>query len=374
MFKSVYIHIPFCTSICPYCDFYSLDKSEKYIEPYIEALKKEIDYYADLLSKQTIETIFFGGGTPSLLTPTQIQTIIDYLASKTKLSSSAEITIECNPKTLLREQIFELRKTSVNRLSVGVQSFIPAELGKLGRAHTVEETFQILNWIKEAGFENYSIDLMFGIPFQTLESFKETVKQALKFDPPHLSAYSLILETETPYYELAQNKRLPLPEEDVTADMFEWLSEFLPAQGLAQYEISNFAKPGLECRHNLAYWHNEEFLGLGTGAHGQIGGKRYAVPKNLEAYLSGNFEYESHGQNDAFDELTTRLRLLHEPFSISAWQKKYNLNLGSSFDEKVAGLVQKKLILPDNKHLRLTQQGMLFLNQVILELMDPQLI
>lgn len=370
MFKSVYIHIPFCTSICPYCDFYSLDKSEKYIEPYIEALKKEIDHYADLLGKQTIDTIFFGGGTPSLLMPQQIQNIIDYLANKTNLSRSAEITMECNPKTLSHEQIFELKKTSVNRLSVGVQSFIPAELGKLGRAHTVEETTQILNWIKEAGFANFSIDLMFGIPFQTLESFKETVKQALKFNPPHLSAYSLILEKETPYYELAQNKRLPLPDEDATADMFEWLSEFLPAQALAQYEISNFSKPGLECRHNLAYWHNEEFLGLGTGAHGQINGKRYAVPKDLNAYLSGKFNYEPHGLNDAFDELTTRLRLLHEPFSIKDWQKKYNLTLGSGFDEKVAGLAQKGLVIFENEHFRLTKQGMLFLNQVIVELMS----
>jgi oxygen-independent coproporphyrinogen-3 oxidase len=291
------------------------------------------------------------------------------LGSKTNLAKSAEITMECNPKTLTRDQIFELKKTSVNRLSVGVQSFIPAELGKLGRAHSAEETTQILNWIKEAGFENYSIDLMFGIPFQTLDSFKETVTQALKFDPPHLSAYSLILEKETPYYELAQNKRLSLPEDDTTADMFEWLTEFLPAQGLGQYEISNFSKPVFECRHNLAYWHNEEFLGLGTGAHGQINGKRISVPKNLEAYLSGKFEYESHGYNDAFDELTTRLRLLHEPFSISDWQKKYDLNLKTDFYNKVEELVKKNLLILKDEHLRLTKQGMLFLNQVIVELM-----
>jgi len=368
VFKSIYIHIPFCTSICPYCDFYSLDKSEKYIEPYIAALKKEIDHYGDLLAKQTIDTVFFGGGTPSLLTPRQIQSIIDYLSAKTNLSKTAEITIECNPKTLSRDQIFELKKTAVNRLSVGVQSFIPLELGKLGRAHTVEETAQILNWIKEAGFANFSIDLMFGIPFQTLDSFKETVKEALKFDPPHLSAYSLILEKETPYYELAQNKRLPLPEEDATADMFEWLTEFLPSLGLEQYEISNFAKKGLECRHNLAYWHNEEFLGLGTGAHGQIEGKRYSVPKDLNAYLSGNFNYESHGLNDAFDELTTRLRLLNEPFSIKDWQKKYNLKLEDRFFEKLKALEAKNLIIFRNDQIRLTKQGMLFLNQVLISL------
>jgi len=371
MFKSIYIHIPFCTSICPYCDFYSLDKSEKYIEPYLEALKKEIDHYGDLLRKQTIDTIFFGGGTPSLLTPGQIQSTLDYLGSKTNLSESAEITIECNPKTLSRDQIFELKKTAVNRLSVGVQSFIPSELGKLGRAHTVEETTQILNWIKEAGFANFSIDLMFGIPFQTLESFKETVNQSLKFDPSHLSAYSLILEKETPYYELAQNNRLPLPEEDATADMFEWLTQFLPSQGLGQYEISNFSKPGLACRHNLAYWHNEEFLGLGTGAHGRLGDKRYSVPKNLKAYLSGNYSYENQGQNDAFDELTTRLRLIHEPFSIKHWQKKYKLDLKKDFYQKIDDLVERRLINFKEDNIILTKKGMMFLNKIIILLMPP---
>jgi putative oxygen-independent coproporphyrinogen III oxidase len=367
VFKSVYIHIPFCTSICPYCDFYSLDKSEKYIEPYIAALKKEIDHYADLLSKQNIETIFLGGGTPSLFTPQQIQSVIDYLATKTNLSQSAEVTIECNPKTLSREQIFELKKTSVNRLSVGVQSFNPIELGKLGRAHTVDETTQILNWIKEAGFTNYSIDLMFGIPLQTLDSWKKTLEETLKFDPPHISAYSLILEKETPYYELAQNKRLAVPEEDATADMFEWLTQFLPSKGLRQYEISNFAKPGFECRHNLAYWHNEEFLGLGTGAHGQLGEKRYAVPKDLTAYLAGTFQYESHGQNEALDELSTRLRLLDEPFSILDWQKKYQLVLRDKFFKKIDELVRKDLIVFNNQQIILTKKGMLFLNQVILD-------
>ncbi|MCB1215276.1 MAG: radical SAM family heme chaperone HemW [Deltaproteobacteria bacterium] len=271
--SSIYLHIPFCLTKCHYCDFYSLPWEDKSLpeKAFLKGLKREISLWSSWLHQQAkspIKTIFFGGGTPSLLSPEGVEEILAYLKSLVPFSSEVEITLELNPKTAGLEKLRAFRQSGIHRISMGLQSLDEQVLKLLGRGHSGEEALQTLQAVSEAGFTNYSLDLMYGLPRQTLKSFEATLKGIQDFDFSHLSAYELIVEKATPFYRWYQQGQLNLPQEEITIQMEETLQTFCESRGLRRYEISNYAKPGEECKHNLVYWNYENFLGLGPGAVG----------------------------------------------------------------------------------------------------------
>src|SRR5215207_9429730 len=278
---SLYLHIPFCTHRCAYCDFNTYAGQETLIPAYVDALTREIEFMGRQMIQRSslptpVHTIFFGGGTPSLLTPEQFETIFESLRDNFSLTGDAEITIEANPGTVSYENLLELRKIGINRISYGVQSANAEELRMLERAHDFFDVIEAVTSARKAGFENLNLDLIYGLPEQTLQTWQTTVKRILDLHPEHISAYALTLEHGTPFGRWSSKGLLPLPDPDLAAEMYEWASETFEANGYIQYEISNWAKPGHECRHNLQYWRGRPYLAFGAGAHGYANGYRYS--------------------------------------------------------------------------------------------------
>ena len=271
----LYIHIPFCTQKCIYCDFLS-GTNLSLREQFINALIAEMDHYLDFFDSDPMRTIYFGGGTPSLLSVAELQRIYDAIAQRWDISAVEEFTIECNPDDLTEEYLLQLRSLPINRLSIGVQSFCDDELQWLNRRHTALEAIKAVERAKYVGFENITIDLMFALPVQTLKSLNYSIDKALELDVQHISAYSLMFEPDSKITKLMELDRLQPLDEDVSADMFDLLSKRLTEAGYEQYEISNYAKVGFESRHNSGYWHGMRYLGLGPSAHSFDGEKRWS--------------------------------------------------------------------------------------------------
>ena len=271
----LYIHIPFCTQKCIYCDFMS-GTNLSLRQDFIASLIAEMDHYLDFFDSDPMRTIYFGGGTPSLLSVAELQQIYDAIAQRWDISAVEEFTIECNPDDLTEEYLSQLRSLPVNRLSIGVQSFCDDELQWLNRRHTSQEAFDAVLRAQKAGFENITIDLMFALPVQTLESLNYSIDKALELDVQHISAYSLMFEPDSKITKLMELDRLQPLDEDVSADMFDLLSKRLTEAGYEQYEISNYAKVGFESHHNSGYWHGMRYLGLGPSAHSFDGDKRWS--------------------------------------------------------------------------------------------------
>ena len=286
----LYLHIPFCVRKCAYCDFLSHTPEKGEIEAYVKALKEEIASYENVFDSCQVSTIFFGGGTPSLLTAEQMKEILDGVRTYFRLEDTAEITMELNPGTATRENLIGYRSAGVNRLSIGLQSIHDKELKMLGRIHDYQTFLNTYQGAREAGFENINVDLISAIPGQSVESWEESLRTVVGLNPEHLSAYSLIIEEGTPFYELygdenqetgqihgKKQREEKLPSEEEERLMYERTREILAECGYHQYEISNYAKPGYECRHNLGYWERVPYLGLGTGASSLIRyqGKEY---------------------------------------------------------------------------------------------------
>lgn len=272
----LYIHVPFCVRKCRYCDFYSGSFSEEAAEKYTEAVIRNIAAY-----NIKADTVYFGGGTPSLLSPRQF----DRILSAADISDNAEISIECNPKTADKKKLADFRSVGINRLSIGVQSFNDTELKAAGRIHSADEAADTILAAEKSGFENISADLMLGLPYQTPDSLNISLKRLAELPVRHISAYMLKVEENTP---LAKDISLleNIPDDDGMADMYIQTCDFLNAHGLGRYEISNFAKDGFECRHNLIYWRCEDYLGIGPSAHSCCGGKRFAVDRNTDEFIS----------------------------------------------------------------------------------------
>ncbi len=270
----LYIHIPFCTQKCIYCDFMS-GTNLSLRQDFVASLIAEMDHYLDFFDSDPMRTIYFGGGTPSLLSVDELQRIYDAIAQRWDISAVEEFTVECNPDDLTEEYLFQLRSLPINRLSIGVQSFCDDELQWLNRRHTSQEAFDVVLRAQKAGFENITIDLMFALPVQTLESLNYSIDKALELGVQHISAYSLMFEPDSKITKLMELNRLQPLDEDVAADMFELLSTRLTSAGYEQYEISNYAKPGFYSLHNSGYWHGMRYLGLGPSAHSFDGEKRW---------------------------------------------------------------------------------------------------
>lgn len=276
----LYLHVPFCASKCHYCDFYSFAGSAAQIDRYVAAVCREMERTAPLFSNRPVDTVYFGGGTPSLIGGTRLSTLLQAVRTGFNVTEDAEITVECNPDSMGTELLEALQNAGVNRLSVGVQSAHDDELRMLGRRHTFAQAEQEIVRAKQMGFDNISLDLMYGLPEQTEEGFLQSVSALLKLEPAHLSCYSLKLEPGTPMAE--QNP--VLPDGDAQADVYLKLCDTLEKAGYEHYEISNWAKPGRQSRHNSRYWKQSDYLGFGPGAHSCVGGKRFAYPDDLEVF------------------------------------------------------------------------------------------
>lgn len=285
---SLYVHVPFCRTKCPYCDFFSVSGQSSILNRYHELLLRQLEM--DLGQKRLsvpLATIFFGGGTPSLLSPAAVAAILTRLADSPGIAPGAEISLEANPGTVSLEKLREYRAAGVNRLSLGVQSLNSTSLERLGRSHSVKEAVEAFGWARQAGFSSLSCDLMFGLPGQRREDLAVELEAILRLEPDHLSCYGLTVEEETPFHHLHRTGELALPEEEDYREMFLTTHDRLLAAGFGHYEISNYARPGHVCRHNLVYWRRQAYFGIGAGAHSflPVGyGERWSVASDLMDY------------------------------------------------------------------------------------------
>lgn len=365
----LYIHIPFCVRKCNYCDFCSFNlASVDWRAEYIDRLCREIESYKNEQIK--VNSIFFGGGTPSLLTPLEFDRICEEIRNSFTVLPDCEFTVEANPKTLNEENLSSFKKNGVNRLSIGLQSIHENELKILGRIHSYDDFLVSYKLAREYGIDNVNIDLMYGIPEQTKISFGITLDTVLGLDPEHISLYGLILEEGTPFYENRSN--LPIPTEDTECDMYYLAAEKLRNAGYLHYEISNYARVGLECRHNLKYWRAEEYIGLGLNAYSLFCGRRFSNSDNIDVYLNEkNVKYKCEPIQDvtenAYEYVMLRLRL-SEGFSLSDYKKRFCIDFMDGRKGLIDNLIKAGYISFDGDILKLTESGFYVSNSILTEL------
>jgi len=368
--KAAYIHIPFCEHICYYCDFNKVFLKGQPVDEYIEALLKEMRLQLERTPVNQLETIFVGGGTPTVLNETQLDRLCNGIRSILPFQNG-EFTFEANPGDLSEEKLRILHEYGVNRLSFGVQSFNNELLKKIGRTHTSDDVFETLTKAEKAGFENISIDLMYALPGQTEDDFRNSLRTALELNLPHYSSYSLIVEPKTVFYNLMRKGKLHLPSEDAEAKMYDILITEMERHGLHQYEISNFAKPGFESKHNLVYWDNEEYFGFGAGAHSYVERVRRSNCGPVKKYLSRleNDElpiFDQHKltkQEMMEEEMFLGLRK-NEGVSLVHFKEKYNENVLDVFGNAISEMVERKLLEVTDNRIKLTKEGRFIGNEV----------
>ena len=357
----IYIHIPFCVRKCKYCDFLSGPASKQTQDEYVAMLLKEIDQYASLLKERKTDTIFFGGGTPSILDGNVIFMIMEKIRRLGEISEDAEISIEANPGTVTEEKLQWWKKAGINRISFGLQSADNEELKKLGRIHTWEAFVENYQLARKCGFENINVDLMSALPGQTVESWKETMEKVTALNPEHISAYSLIIEEGTPFFEAYGEHPELLPTEEDERAMYYETKTFLAFKGYERYEISNYAKPGYECRHNLSYWERVDYLGLGLGAASLLGNVRKSNQTQLAEYLKGNFEGE--------EEILSEISAMEEYFFLGL-RKMQGVDI-TPYEEQykvvVDKLMQEGLLERQGNRICLTELGIDVSNYVMSE-------
>ncbi|WP_455675476.1 radical SAM family heme chaperone HemW [Pradoshia sp.] len=369
MAQSIYVHIPFCTQICHYCDFNKFFIQNQPVDEYLQALGKEMSLYN--LNKKEMKTVFIGGGTPTALDAAQMERLLASIRENISLANDYEFTIEANPGDLTKEKLAVMKEAGVNRLSLGVQTFNEELLKKIGRAHTAEDVYRNVELAREAGFENISIDLIYSLPGQTIEDLKDTINRALELELPHFSAYSLIIEPKTVFYIMLNKGKLSLPSEDTEAYMYEYVMERMEKAGYHQYEISNFGKKGYESKHNLVYWNNEEYYGFGAGAHGYVDGVRYHNHGPLKKYMNAI----GAGEKPIIDQsaVTTKEKMEEEMFlglrktdgvSLREFKRRFGVEMDEVFGKVISNLIAKKLLVNDDGKIKLTHQGKLIGNEV----------
>ena len=385
---TIYLHIPFCRHRCAYCDFNTYTSLGELRAEYGTALAHEVAQVAQLGAetgtKRPFQTIFFGGGTPSLMPLDSLAEVITAVSTHFGISNKAEVSLEANPETVDLAYLRGLHALGINRLSFGVQSAVQSELHLLERTHDFATVIDIVAQARQAGFTNFNLDLIYGLPGQTLASWEKSVRAVLALDPPHISLYCLTIEPGTPMQRWLKNGRIQPPDPDLAADQYELASELMGAHGLIHYEISNWAKAGHECRHNLAYWRNEAYLGLGAGAHGQAGGYRYDVVKQPRVYLrrladgpSGPYPLSaavahSHLVDEAeamSDTVITQLRLLQEGLDLRAFAHRFGRSFTEAYGQTVTNLLEWGLLQQQDERLLLTKNGRFLSNQVFYRFM-----
>ncbi|WP_092493224.1 radical SAM family heme chaperone HemW [Virgibacillus salinus] len=368
--KSVYIHIPFCQQICHYCDFTKFFYNEKLATEYIEALSNEINTNING-TKNKVNTIFIGGGTPTSLNMEQLRSLMQIIDNKFDVENCKEFTIESNPGDFDKEKIKLLRSYGVNRISLGVQVFDDAMLEELGRLHTVKDVYSTINQLQQHGFYNISIDLIYALPNQTVEQFKQSLDEAVSFGLPHYSTYALQIEPKTVFYQRHKKGKLHRPPEESEVQMYEILKNTMHQEGVNHYEISNFAKTGYESQHNLTYWNNEYYYGFGAGAHGYLAGKRTGNIRPLPAYVKEAMKTGKPILNT--EEISIKEMVEEEMFlglrktkgiNKNHFHKKFGFSYETIYKHAVSSLIQKGWLAENASNIYLTDQGMLFGNEV----------
>ena len=360
----LYLHVPFCRSKCPYCDFYSFRGTEEAMDAYCAALQQKISESASALQCKA-DTLYIGGGTPSVLGAQRLQSLVNQ-AKQDFLTENAEVTVECNPHTLSPDFFLRLAEVGVNRIPLGLQSAVDEERRILGRLSTKNEVETVVHAAQNAGIQNISLDVMLGIPKQTKQSLRETLSFCLSLGVPHISAYILKLEENTVFYK--RRAQYAFPDDDQTADLYLQMCETLENAGLLQYEISNFAKPGQESRHNLKYWHCQDYLGLGPAAHSFLFGKRFYFDRDFEGFLQGSAPIPD-GEGGDFTEYAMLALRLSEGLRETAVQERFGYGIPKALYEKAAPMVAHGLMTATKDGLFLTRNGFLVSNAVLAALL-----
>lgn len=365
---SLYIHIPFCKQKCFYCDFPSYASIDYLREDYVEALCKELERKA---IKYKIKSIFIGGGTPSYLETKEIVKILKSI-NKLNLSDDMEFTMECNPGALEEEKLKAMLDGGVNRISMGLQAVQNSLLKEIGRIHSFKQFEENFRLARKVGFKNINVDLMFGLPNQSLEEWKESLEVIARLNPEHISAYSLIIEEGTAFYNLWERNKLILPSEEEERDMYSITKNILKEHGYHQYEISNYAKVGRECYHNKVYWRNEDYLGIGSASTSFIDGKRIKNIENVKAYID-----KINSEEDVIEDITINtlddsmeefvfmgLRMI-EGINVNEFNKRFGVNIESIYKDVIDKNINKKLLVLESENLRLTEKGIELSNSVM---------
>ncbi|MBU5348804.1 radical SAM family heme chaperone HemW [Paenibacillus lautus] len=372
--EAVYIHIPFCTNKCFYCDFNSYVLKDQPVMDYLRALDKEMELTVQANPPGRIKSIFVGGGTPTVLKPDEMEYFLQSVKRHfPEWSDDIEFSMEANPGTTDLEKLSVMREGGVNRISFGVQAFQNSLLTGIGRIHDTDDVYRSLENARRAGFDNMSIDLMFGLPNQTLDMLAESVNKALELGLPHYSIYSLKVEENTLFHTMYQRNQLPLPDEEDELNMYLLLMERMQAAGYKQYEISNFAKPGFESRHNMTYWRNEDYYGLGAGAHGYIGRQRHVNIKGVNPYneaanqgLPRLESFEVSREEAMEDFLMVGLRVL-DGVSRSRFRQQFGISMEEVFAGPLNKMVGAGLLDSTDDGYKLSSKGILFGNDVFAE-------
>jgi oxygen-independent coproporphyrinogen-3 oxidase len=358
----LYLHVPFCEKKCSYCDFYSIE-SMTHIDRFTDVLLQEIALRKHQYDGTSVTSVFFGGGTPSLLTPEAIARINTALRSAFDISDNAEWTMECNPGTVTLERLVAYRSAGINRLSFGVQSFTASELEFLDRIHDAHQAEQAMALARSAGFDNVNMDLMFAVPGQTIETLAHNLERMIALQPDHVSAYSLIYEQGTPLYtKLKKGLVQPLPEE-TDVEMYKLVIETLRAAGYEQYEVSNFAKPSRQCQHNLTYWHAEQYLSFGPSAHGFIGNTRYWNKRSLTAWMddvSKSILPEANREELTEQDLLSEFLFLHlraDGIPLDTVLQRFGIDLRKTLQPNLTYWIEEGFIEDTNNVLLLTAEG-----------------
>jgi len=390
-YLGLYIHIPFCAAKCGYCDFYSIKAPEKTHEAYIDALIKQMKEYSIPAKDNTVDSVFIGGGTPTCIDINLLLNVIKNIKKYFDLSKILEFTVEVNPKTIDLPGLKKLYKAGVNRLSIGLQSCHDKELKLLSRIHNYSDFLECYENAKAAGFKNISVDIMYGIPTQTTKSFYETLKKVILLKPTHISAYGLKIEPDTLFYKNLDKLQKYLPSEEDEKLMYLMCCELLPKHGYNQYEISNFARDGCECRHNLKYWTCSEYIGLGTGAHSYFANCRFSFKKDIKEYIK-NFNYdetklqkvdifdlEKYNLFDEHTEIMPNERIaeyimlsfrLNSGIDKNKYAKLFYTDFDNLYYNKIAPFIESGHIVRTNAGYALTAEGMFVSNYILSNIIE----
>lgn len=374
----LYVHFPFCKNKCAYCDFYSLAGADHNMDKYVDALMLQCQDYAPSCEPYAVNTIFLGGGTPSIIPEKRLHELIDCIYENFNVTEEAEVTIEVNPATVTQATLKRYIKAGINRLSIGVQSGCDAELAALGRIHTYEEFEKTYEMARNAGFDNINIDLMYGIPEQTMDSFRRTLQRIVGLNPEHISLYNLKIEDSTPFGAIRDT--LKLPDEDVEFAMYEYAIRYLGENGYGQYEISNFAKPGKECRHNLKYWNCKEYLGLGTGAHSYFRNTRFSFVKDIDRFINALTDVENSDVITDENYKITPLERVGEYIMLKLRLKSgidtmefnhvFNLDFDVMYQELLPAYVENGFMVKTDTGYAFTPKGMYVSNYILSSMLD----
>ena len=369
----LYLHIPFCKSKCLYCDFCSFPRSrERDMEAYVEVLCKDLEKASDACRSYSVDTVYLGGGTPTLLPAHLLEKIMETVTRCYRVDAHAEITAECNPATADADLFGRMRRAGWNRLSIGVQSAQTKELKALGRLHSFEQFLETWETALSAGFPNLSADVMFGIPYQTKESFADTLEKVLVCNPNHLSAYSLTVEEGTPFGRRGESA-LHLPNEDLVREMYLEMVSTLDSAGVKQYEISNFARQGYESRHNLKYWNMDSYLGFGVGAYSDFSGERFGNGRDFDAYLRGEditAEREAPDRKERLNEYVMLQMRLRKGISRQVLADRFGDLAARETEKRLLSYVADGFVEKTADGYAFTVDGMLVSNSILSEILE----